>query len=110
MIALGLALDVKDITCDVLLAKFRDYCNPRQNPVFESYKFWQCQQAEGEPFDKWLTELRVIASTSTERQLRGKILFGTNDDTARQRMLEENNLTLAKAINICHSMEATKAQ
>ena len=25
-------------------------------------------------------------------------------------MLEEGNLTLAKAIDICHSMEATKAQ
>ena len=47
---------------------------------------------------------------STNRLLRDKILFGTNDDTARQRMLEENNLTLAEAINICRSMEATKAQ
>ena len=77
--------------------------------------FWQRQQAEGEPFDKWLTELRIIASicefgTSTDRQLRDKILFGTHDDTAKQRMFEEENLTLAKAINICHSMEAAKAQ
>ena len=38
------------------------------------------------------------------------ILFGTNDDAARQRMLEEDNPTLATAINICRSMEATKAQ
>ena len=111
----GLAFDSEDTTCDVVLAKFRDYCNPRRKPAFESYKFWQRQQAEGEPFDKWLTELRIIASncefgTSMDRQLRDKILFGTNDDTARQRMLEEDNLTLAKAINICHSIEATKAQ
>ena len=34
------------------------------------------------------------------------ILFGTNDDAARQRMLEDN----PTAINICRSMEATKAQ
>ena len=110
-----LGLDSEDTTCDVVLAKFRDYCNPRRKPAFESYKFWQRQQAEGEPFDKWLTELRIIASnsefgTSTDRQLRDKILFGTNDDTARQRMLEEDNLTLATAISICRSMEATKAQ
>ena len=110
-----LALDSEDTTCDVVLAKFRDYYNPRRKPAFESYKFWQRQQAEGEPFDKWLTELRIIASncefgTSTDRQLRDKILFGTNDDTARQRMLEVDNLTLAKAINICHSMEAAKTQ
>ena len=29
---------------------------------------------------------------------------------AWQKMLEEDNLTLYEAINICHSMEATKAQ
>ena len=33
----GLALDGKDTTCDVVLAKFRDYCNPRRKPAFESY-------------------------------------------------------------------------
>ena len=105
----------EDTTCDVVLVKFKDYCNPRRKPAFENYKVWQRQQTEGEPFDKWLTELRIIVSncefgTSTDTQLRHKILFGTNDDTARQRMLEEDNLTLANAINICDSMEATKAQ
>ena len=111
----NLALDSEDTTCDVVLAKFGDYYNSRRKPAFESYKFWQRQQAEGEPFDKWLTELRIIASncefgTSTDRLIRDKILFGTNDDAARQRMIEEDNPTLATAINICRSIEATKAQ
>ena len=48
----GLALDSEDTTCDVVLAKFRDYCNLRRKPAFESYKFWQRHQAEGEPFDQ----------------------------------------------------------
>ena len=111
----GVALDSEDTTCVVVLAKFRDYCNPRRKLAFESPPFWQRQQAESEPFDKWLTELKITASncefvTSTNWQLRDEISLGTNDDTARQRMLEEDNLTLAKAINICHSMETTKAQ
>ena len=67
-------------------------------PVFESYKFWQSQQTEGEPFDKLSTELRIIASnfefgTSRHRQLRNKIMLGINDSTSRQRMLEEDNFT-----------------
>ena len=111
----GVALDSEDTTCVVVLAKFRDYCNPRRKLAFESPPFWQRQQAESETFDKWLTELKITASncefvTSTNWQLRDKILLGTNDDAARQRTLEEDNLTLAKAINICHSMETTKAQ
>ena len=36
----GLALDGGDTACDVALAKFRDYCNPRRKPAIESYKFW----------------------------------------------------------------------
>ena len=48
-----LALDSEDTTCDIVLAKFRDYYNPRRKPAFESYKFWQRRQAEGEPFDKY---------------------------------------------------------
>ena len=101
-----LVLDSEDTTCDVFLAKFRDYYNPKRKPACESCKFWQRQQAEVEPYDKWLTKLRIIASncefgTSTDRLIRDKILFGTNDDAARQRMLEEDNPTLATAINIC---------
>ena len=48
-----LELDSEDTTCDVVLAKFRDYYNPRRKPTFESYKFWQRRQAESEPFDKY---------------------------------------------------------
>ena len=102
-------------TCDVVLQRFRTYCNPKKRPAFESFKFWQRQQAEGEPFDKWLMELRVIDRNcefgdTFNRQLRDKILFGTRDDVARQRMLEEEDLTLEKAINICHTLESTNAQ
>ena len=65
-----------------------------------------------EPFGKWPTELRILASNcdfgaAADRQLRDKILFGTSDNTVRQRMLEEDDLTLGKAIRM---MEATKAQ
>ena len=102
-------------TCDVVLQRFRTYCNPKKRPAFESFKFWQRQQAEGEPFDKWLMELRVLGRNcefgdTFNRQLRDKILFGTRDDVARQRMLEEEDLTLEKAINICHTLESTNAQ
>ena len=37
--------------------------------------------------------------------LRDKILFGKNDETARQRMLEKEDLTSETAVNICRSVE-----
>ena len=111
----NLNVEDDDATCDAVLQRFRTYCNPKKRPAFESYKFWQRQQSEDEPFDKWLMELRIIGrncefGTTFDRQLRDKILFGVRDDVARQRMLEEEELTLEKAINICHSLEATKAR
>ena len=111
----GLDVTEDATTSNVVLERFRAHCNPKKRPVFESFKFWQRQQAEGEPFDKWLMELRVIGKNcdfgdNFERQFRDKILFGVRDDVARQRMLEEEELTLQKAINICHTIEATKAQ
>ena len=107
--AFGIEVDNEATTCKVVLDRFKTYCNPKRRPAFESYKFWKCQQAIGEPFDKWLTELRILASNcdfgaAADRQLRDKILFGTSDDTARQQMSED------KAMNICRTMEATKAQ
>ena len=90
------------------------FCNPRRQTVFDSCKFWKRQQAVGKSFDKWLTKLQLIVNncdfgTFKDRLLRDKFLFG-NYDTARQRMLEEENFTLEKAINICRSIEVTKAR
>ena len=111
----SISLDDENLTTDIVLDRYKVFCNPRRRPVFDTYKFWQHQQAVGELFDKWLTELRLIANNCAfgafkDRLLRDKILFGTNDETARQRMLEEEDLTLEKAINICRSIEVTKAR
>ena len=111
----SISLDDENLTTDIVLDRYKVFCNPRRRPVFDAYKFWQRQQAVGELFDKWLTELRLIANNCDfgafkDRLVRDKILFGTNDETARQRMLEEEDLTLEKAINICRSIEVTKAR
>ena len=44
-----------------VLEKFREYCRPKKNIVYERHKFWSRSQHEGEPFDKWLKEMHVIA-------------------------------------------------
>ena len=90
----SISLDDENLTTDIVLDRYKVFCNPRRRPVFDTYKFWQRQQAVGELFDKWLTELRLTANNCDfgafkDRLLRDKILFGTNDETARQRMLEE---------------------
>ena len=49
----------KDIPDKVLEALER-YCNPRDNEVIESHRFWNIPYQE--PFDKFLTELKTRAA------------------------------------------------
>ena len=46
---------------DKVLEALENYCNPRDNEVLESHRFWNIQYQE--PFDKFLTELKTRAAS-----------------------------------------------
>lgn len=54
--------------------KIEQYCNPRKNEVAETRKFWSTKYFE--PFDQFLTELRIKAAACNfkeeDRMIRGK--------------------------------------
>lgn len=91
--------------------KIEQYCNPRKNEVAETHKFWSVKYFE--PFDQFLTELRVKASSCNfkeeERMIRDKIVFSTCGKV-QQLLLREDNLDLGKAIKICQSYEQANIQ
>lgn len=100
---------------EVVLRKFDDYCIPRENSVYERYKFWSRDQKEGESIDQWVTDLRTRASTCNfgdqqELLLRDKMVFGVRDERIKERLLRETDLTLGKALSICRASEVSKAQ
>ena len=95
----------------VILKKFKEYCHPRKNTVYEQYCFWSRDQVEGEPIDKWVKDLRTIAKncefeTQEDYLIRDKIVFGVHDSRVKERMLRETELTLAKAVEICRAAES----
>ena len=45
---------------DILYAKFKEYITPRSNKVFPQFKFNQHVQQEGESFDQFVTELKLL--------------------------------------------------
>ena len=107
--------DDKDPNWEHVLKKFRDYCEPRNNEVFEKYKFWQRDQREGEPIDQWVNDLRILLSSCEyedhkQSNLRDRIVFGVLDIRVKERLLRESNLNLTKALDICHAAEAIKVQ
>ena len=98
-----------------VLKKFKEYCEPRKNEVFEWYKFWQRDQHEGETIDQWVNDLRILLGScqygdQKEKNLRDRIVFGVADTRVKERLLCESDLTLTKALDICHAAEASKVQ
>ena len=107
--------DDKDSNWEHVLKKFRDYCEPRKNEVFERYKFWQRDQREGKTIDQWVNDLRILLSSceyedQKQSNLRDRIVFGVADIRVKERLLCESDLNLAKELDICHAAEASKVQ
>ena len=108
------AADAKKIA--PVLQKFGDYCKPRKNVPFDRYRFNRRAQEPGESYDQYRTALRKIAETcefgsiTPDELLRDRLVFGIRDSRVRERLLRENNLTLARTDEICHAAESMQSQ
>ena len=89
-----------------VLAKLEEYCCPRQNVTFERYKFNTRQQAVGQTFDHYVTELRQLAgkcafeTITTDELLRDRIVFGIIDSHVREHLLREDKRTLKMVLEV----------
>ena len=102
-------------TFDEVVGKYEAYCNPKKNETVERYKFYTRAQGKDETFDKYLTELRILASTCNfgtilDSMLRDRIVVGIADSFLRERLLRESDLTLEKATQLCRASELSKEQ
>lgn len=106
--------DKKKLT--VAIEKFKLYCNPRKNVVFDRYIFWKTIQKEGETVDQFVTSLKQKISSCkyllamADDMVRDKLVFGIRDIHLKERLLCEQDLDLTKARNICHASEQSKIQ
>ncbi|PFX12101.1 Retrovirus-related Pol polyprotein [Stylophora pistillata] len=93
------------------LEALEKYCNPGDNEVMESHRFWNIEYQE--PFDKLFTELltRITACNFLEkdRMLRDKIVL-TVTGKLQELLLREESLTLEKTLKICRAFEQSTKQ
>ena len=91
-----------------VLEKLEEYCNPRENEVLQSFRFWNIPFHE--PFDVFLTELYSRAASRNfkekQRMIRDKIVFSVSGKL-QELLLRESNLDLKKATEICRAFEIT---
>lgn len=98
----------------VLKNKFEAFYKPSLNLAYHEYRFGIRDQRDGESFNDWLTELRVLAKSCEfgemeERMLRSRIILGVNDKKLQEKLISEN-ANFAKTVEICRTREQGKEQ
>ncbi|XP_042143633.1 uncharacterized protein LOC115316197 [Ixodes scapularis] len=94
---------------EVLIQKFEEYYKPATNLTFQEFRFGSRDQKEGEPFNEWLTELRILAKNCEfgeleDRMLRSRIILGVRDKSLQRKLLVENP-TYEKTVELCRLQE-----
>ena len=102
----------KDIL-DKVAAKFKEQLASKKNPIMAAVQFDRRGQKQGETFDDFVTDLKLLARSldieETDKLIRNAIACKSFDQRVKQRCLEKSkNLTLETAINIGRLFEATK--
>ena len=97
-----------------VLQKLPEYCNPRKNITILRYRFFTYRQHEGQYFHDFVTELKKLSSECEFEILHQSLIIndmivcGTNDNSLKERLLRESELTLSKAISAGHAAEETR--
>jgi hypothetical protein len=102
-------------TTEELRKAFREYCSPKKNLTYERHKFNIRNHEENQSIDQYVTELRTLASTCEFENLkdgliRDRIVCGIRNQTLKERLLREADLTLKKAVDICRAAEISREQ
>lgn len=95
--------------------RFEAYVMPKSNVIFARYKFHEKVQGANEPFEQFVTDLRLLVKdcnyASSEEMIRDRIVFGIQSPKVREKLLNVgSDLTLDKAIDIARSHEIAQAQ
>ena len=81
------------------------------NETLERHLFNSRCQEEGELFDDFLTDIKILSKncgfcgSCHDSLVRDRIVAGISDDQLRKRLLSDSKLDLQKAENICRSYE-----
>ena len=97
-----------------VLYKVRSVCEA-QIKVFTRYKFHQKVQQEGESFQQFLTNLKLLVKycgyANPDEMVRDRVVIGCHATKTRDRLIQEgSDLALEKAIDIATTGEMSKAQ
>ena len=96
---------------------FEQYCAPKVNHIYSRYKFKSCTQAEGQTFEEFVTELKLLikdcgyADDIQNEMIRDHIVFGVRSHKIREKLINEgSSLTLERCIDLSRTYELSQTQ
>ncbi|XP_062574567.1 uncharacterized protein LOC134236415 [Saccostrea cucullata] len=98
-----------------ILDKFEAYVRPRKNKRAAKFKVFQRKQQEGDPFDNFIKDLRLILMdceyADTDDILIDAVIAGVSHKKVQERLLDQGQgLTLAKTLEIGRQYEMSQKQ
>jgi len=113
---LGLTTE-ENKSVDAIIRAIKRYVDGHINESVERRNFHKCKQQTGKSFDNFLTSLCELVKTCNfcsdncaNKNIRDQIIEGLLDADTTESLLQESDLTLAKAISKCQAQEAAKRQ
>ena len=98
---------------NTVIEKFDSHFCTKSNITFLRFKFFNVKQQENQPVDDFVNELRTKARECgfvelTESLIRDRIVCGINNLKLQERLPQEPDLTLDRAILLCKADEDTR--
>lgn len=106
-------VDLDTVKHDDLVKKFEEYFNPKKNVTMERNKFFNKKQTS-QTIMEFITELKNLAATcefqESDSMIRDIFICNMRPEFnyIKERLLEDGDLTLSKAIQIAQSLEASR--
>ncbi len=87
--------------------------SPKPTEVMQRFRFNSRARKEGESVADYIAELRKLAEfcnygAALDKMLRDRLVWGVRDTHIQKKVLSEQNLTLAKAVQVALSAEAAE--
>ena len=98
-----------------VLAAFDTHCNPKKNETVERFKFFSRSQNPGESQEKFITDLKLLATTCNfgdlkDSLVRDRIICGIQDRQLREELLKIPDLDLQRCLSVCRATELSKTR
>jgi len=92
-------------TLNTYYTKYEACVKPKSNRVFARYKLHQKVQQEGESFEQFLTDLKLLVKDcgygDPDEMVGDRVVIGCHSTKTREKLSQEgSDLTLEKAIDI----------